>query len=116
NSPVQTYKTPSEPVFLRSSCSPPFVADLKALMHLLFELLDHPLAPGHIVPFVADAVAEGKRGPDGNDTWVLTENAYLDTTGLSIGPKGSDLTFEYRGDKKTLQNIQLVFSYTASVS
>ena len=53
---------------------------------------------------------------NGNDTWVLTENAYLDTTGLSIGPKGTDLTFEYRGDKKTLQNIQLVFSYTASVS
>ena len=29
NSPVQTYKTPAGPVFLRSSCSPAFVADLK---------------------------------------------------------------------------------------
>ena len=29
NSPVQTYKTPAGTVFLRSSCSPAFVADLK---------------------------------------------------------------------------------------
>src|SRR5271157_1788752 len=29
NSPVQTYKTPAGPVFLRSCCSPAFVADLK---------------------------------------------------------------------------------------
>ncbi|HYX48502.1 MAG TPA: hypothetical protein VE843_02080, partial [Ktedonobacteraceae bacterium] len=30
NSPVHTYKTPAGPVFLRSSCSPAFVAELKA--------------------------------------------------------------------------------------
>ena len=29
NSPVQTYKTTAGPVFLRSDCSPAFVADLK---------------------------------------------------------------------------------------
>ncbi|GAC1401738.1 MAG: hypothetical protein NVSMB49_16760 [Ktedonobacteraceae bacterium] len=53
---------------------------------------------------------------NGDETWVLKDNAYLDTTGLNIGPKGSDLMFEYRGDKKNLRNIQLVFSYKASVS
>ncbi len=29
NSPVQTYKTPAGPIFLRSGCSPAFVTDLK---------------------------------------------------------------------------------------
>ena len=53
---------------------------------------------------------------NGDETWALKDNAYLDTNGLNIGPKGSDLMFEYRGDKKNLRNIQLVFGYKASVS
>lgn len=52
---------------------------------------------------------------NGNETWVLNNDAYLDTNGLNIAPKGSDLKIEYRGDKQNLRNIQLVFIYKASV-
>ncbi len=49
------------------------------------------------------------------DEWVLKERTYLDTTGLSISSRGTDLRFTLSGDKQNLRNIQFVFSYKATV-
>jgi len=52
---------------------------------------------------------------NGNQEWVLNDNTYRETDGLNIGPNGTELKFEFRGDKQNLRNVQLVFSYKASV-
>ena len=48
--------------------------------------------------------------------WELRDNAYTDTSGLSIGREGTDLRFALRGDKASLRNVQLIFGYRADIS
>lgn len=52
----------------------------------------------------------------GDDEWVLKDGKYLETAGLSISSKGSDLRFSFKGNKAKLRNLQFVFLYKASVS
>ena len=52
---------------------------------------------------------------NGVEQWTLGDYRFTETNGLSIGSKGSNLTFEFRGSKENLRNIQFVFTYKAAV-
>nr|WP_296377288.1 hemopexin repeat-containing protein [Pseudonocardia sp.] len=50
-----------------------------------------------------------------NPNWVLTDGRLLVTTGLNLSAAGSEWTFELHGDKTSINTVDLVVSYTASV-
>lgn len=51
-----------------------------------------------------------------DDKFIVEQNKYLPTAGLSINKRGTDLVFKLdKGDKEVLDNITLVLAYTAAV-
>jgi hypothetical protein len=52
---------------------------------------------------------------NGNSELTLKDGKYTDTSGLTIGAKGTTLTFTVKGNKALLSNLHLVMGYKAQV-
>ena len=62
----------------------------------------------------------GERAPtmvlNGDSDLTLKDNAFLDTSGLSIAGRGSEWTLALSGDRSVLNTVNLVIIYKAAVS
>jgi hypothetical protein len=52
---------------------------------------------------------------NGDSEMTLKDGKYIDTSGLTIGSKGTALTFTVKGNKALLTNVKLVMGYKAQV-
>jgi hypothetical protein len=52
---------------------------------------------------------------NGDSAMTLKDGKYMDTYGLTIGSKGTDLTFTVKGNKALLTNVSLIMGYKALV-